>query len=121
MNLSKRFLKPWRANEMKSCPQCYSEVGLREISYGLPDGPLDENKYAIGGCCISDNDPTVKCIECGWEGENVNNAGIDNKIKMVKLQDISKMSDSEIDSYAKKIWEKLAKPKKGSGDDNSKK
>jgi hypothetical protein len=40
---------------------------------------------------------------------------------MVKLQDISKMSDSEIDSYAKKIWKKLAKPKKGSGDDNSKK
>jgi hypothetical protein len=39
---------------------------------------------------------------------------------MVELQDISKMSDSEIDSYAKQIWQKLAKPKKGSHDGNSK-
>jgi hypothetical protein len=24
---------------------------------------------------ISDNDPTLKCIECGWKGEFVNNMG----------------------------------------------
>ena len=94
-----------------SCPRCSSKTGLREIFYGLPDGPVDENKYAIGGCCISDNDPTIKCIECGWKGENVNNApGLGKEIRMVGLQDISKMSDSEIDSYAKQIWQKLAKP-----------
>ena len=60
---------------MKSCPACKSKTGLREILYGLADGPVDEKKYAIGGCCISDNDPTVKCIECGWKGEFVNKIG----------------------------------------------
>lgn len=39
---------------------------------------------------------------------------------MVELQDISKMSDTEIDSYAKQIWQKLVKPNKGSNDGNSK-
>jgi hypothetical protein len=39
-----------------------------------PNAPLiDESKYVLGGCCISDNDPTIKCIECGWKGEYVNN------------------------------------------------
>jgi hypothetical protein len=106
---------------MKSCPDCKSPSGLREIFYGMPDGPVDEERYAIGGCCVSDDDPTLKCIECGWKGGNVNNApGLGKEIKMVELQDISKMSDSQIDSYAKQIWQKLAKPKKGSDDGNSK-
>jgi hypothetical protein len=60
---------------LKNCPACKSESGLREIFYGYPDGPVDEKKYAIGGCCISDNDPTIKCIECGWKGEFVNHMG----------------------------------------------
>ena len=55
-----------------TCPQCSSKSGLREILYGLPDGPVDQEQYAIGGCCISDNDPTIKCIECGWKGDFVN-------------------------------------------------
>ena len=106
---------------MKSCPTCNSPDGLREISYGMPDGPVDEARLAIGGCCVSDDDPTLKCIECGWKGENVNNApSLGKEIKMVELQDISKMSDTEIDSYAKQIWQKLAKPKKGSNDGSSK-
>ena len=87
----------------------------------MPDGPVDEERYAIGGCCVSDYDPTLKCIECGWKGVNVNNApGLGNAIRMVELKDISKMSNSEIDSYAKQNWQKLAKPKKGSYDGNSK-
>ena len=61
--------------QLKICPACKSKTGLREIFYGYPDGPVDEKKYAIGGCCISDNDPTIKCIECGWKGEFVNNLG----------------------------------------------
>ena len=44
-----------------------------EIFYGYPDGPVDDEKYAIGGCCISDNDPSIKCVDCGWKGEYVNN------------------------------------------------
>jgi len=110
-----------RVNKMKSCPGCNASYGLREIIYGLPDGPVDEARYAIGGCCVSDNDPTLRCIECGWEGVNVNNApGLGKELRMAELQDISKMSDSEIDSYAKQIWQKLAKPKNGSNDGNSK-
>ena len=60
---------------MKSCPLCKSKTSLRKIVYGYPDGPVDDEKYAIGGCCISDNDPTVKCIKCGWKGEFVNHIG----------------------------------------------
>ena len=106
---------------MKSCPTCNSPDGLREIIYGMPDGPVDEDRYAIGGCCVSDDDPTLKCIVCGWKGENVNNApGLGKEIRMVELQDISKMNDAEIDSYAKQIWQKLANPKKGEINGNSK-
>ena len=106
---------------MKSCPTCNSSSGLREIIYGMPDGPVDEEMYAIGGCCVSDNDPTLKCVDCGWKGENVNNApGLGKEIRMVELQDIAKMNDAEIDSYAKQIWQKLANPKMGEIDDNSK-
>jgi hypothetical protein len=101
---------------MKSCPTCNSPKRLREIIYGMPDGPVDEAKYAIGGCCISDNDPTVKCIECGWKGEYVDNMpGSKREIKTVELADISKMSDREIDAYAQKTWGLLTQEKKNSG------
>ena len=106
---------------MKSCPTCNSSSGLREIIYGMPDGPVDEEMYAIGGCCVSDNDPTLKCVDCGWKGENVKNApGLGKEIQMVELQDISKMNDAEIDSYAIQIWQKLTKPTKGGTDGHSK-
>lgn len=106
---------------MKSCPQCFSQSGLRKILCGFPDGPVDGEEYAIGGCCVTDDNPTVKCIECGWKGQNVNNApGLGEEIRMVELQDISKMSDSQIDYYAKQIWQKLIKPNKGSHNGNSK-
>jgi hypothetical protein len=51
----------------KRCPSCKSETGLRKIIYGLSAEPLDESKYLIGGCCITGNDPTHECIECGWQ------------------------------------------------------
>jgi hypothetical protein len=106
---------------MKSCPICNSSKGLREIIYGMPDGPVDEARFAIGGCCVSEDDPTLKCIECGWKGENLKNApGLGKEIRIVELQDISKMSDSAIDFYAKQIWQNLAKQEKGSDDGSSK-
>lgn len=106
---------------MKSCPTCNSSSGLREIIYGMPDGPVGEEIYAIGGGCVSDNDPTLKCVDCGWKGENVNNApGLGKEIRMVELQDISNMNDAGIDSYAKQVWQKLANPKMGEIDENSK-
>jgi len=51
----------------KKCPGCGSTSGLRKIIYGMPDGPVDESKYLIGGCCISGIDPTHECIECGHQ------------------------------------------------------
>ena len=101
-----------------SCPRCSSRSGLREIFYGLLDGPVDEKKvdekkYEIGGCCISDNDPTVKCIECGWKGEYVDNMpGSKREIKTVELEDISKMSEEEINAYAKRTWNLLTQENK---------
>ena len=97
------------------CPRCSSKTGLRGIFYGLPDGPVDEEKYAIGGCCISDNDPTVKCIECGWKGEYIDNMkGWKRGTKFVELEDISKMSEEEIDAYAKRAWDLLTQENKNS-------
>jgi hypothetical protein len=88
---------------------------LRKIFYGLPDGPVDEKKYAIGGCCISDNDPMFKCIECGWKGEYVDNMpGSKREIKTVELEDISKMSKEEIDAYSKRTWDLLTQDHKNS-------
>ena len=75
------------------CPACNSADGIRKIVYGLPDGPLDEEKFVIGGCCITDEYPTRKCIRCGWKGRNIKrNLGLGNEIKVVELQDISTMS-----------------------------
>jgi hypothetical protein len=85
MILLRRFLMPWRINKMKSCPVCDSYSGFREIIYGMPGGPVDEEKYAIGGCCVTDDDPTLKCVQCGWEGENTNNVpGLGNEITVVE-------------------------------------
>ena len=96
------------------CPACKSADGIRKIVYGLPDGPLDEEKFVIGGCCITDEDPTRKCIRCGWKGRYIKrNLGLGNEIEVVELKDISTMSDTEIDSYAQQIWQKLDKPNKG--------
>jgi len=58
---------------MLKCPECHSLSGLREIIYGLPDEPFEDGKYVTGGCCISERDPSRLCLECGWEGEFVNN------------------------------------------------
>jgi hypothetical protein len=58
---------------MNDCPTCKSPKGIREVIYGLPEGPVDEAKYSLGGCCISENDAMLICIDCGWEGNFVNN------------------------------------------------
>jgi hypothetical protein len=51
------------------CLKCGSSVGIREIIYGPPDGPEDDVKTVLGGCCITDQDPTSTCTQCGWEGD----------------------------------------------------
>lgn len=57
----------------KSCPSCESESGLREILYGMPEFPVDETKYYVGGCTIIPNSPNWLCLECGWTGWSHNN------------------------------------------------
>lgn len=99
----------------KACPKCDSKSGVREILYGLPDGPLDESKFASGGCCISENDPTIRCIECGWEGEYRDNTLFhDRSIRVAKLKPIAGMTDAEVDEYAKALWGKLTEGERGS-------
>lgn len=51
----------------QNCPSCGSANGLREYIYGMPDGPPDESKYLIGGCCVTGDDPTHECIDCGHQ------------------------------------------------------
>lgn len=58
---------------MKKCPKCVSQSGFREIIYGLPIQPFDDELYETGGCCISEKDPMRMCRERGWEGEFVDN------------------------------------------------
>lgn len=53
---------------MKPCPECHSKTGIKKFLWGMPQFPVDETKYVIGGCCVTDDDPTHACIECGWEG-----------------------------------------------------
>jgi hypothetical protein len=69
---------------------------------------------------VTDGDPTLKCVECGWKGVNTNSApGLCNEIRMAELQHVSKLSESKVGDYEKQIWQELSKPKKGELDGNS--
>ena len=56
----------------KVCPTCGHRSGVR-IVYGMPDFELFEQSerglVALGGCIITDADPTWRCLEeeCGAE------------------------------------------------------
>ena len=51
----------------KECPACQGS-DIKEIVYGLPDiESFDFEKYEVGGCCVSDNDPGFKCKSCDLE------------------------------------------------------
>jgi hypothetical protein len=52
--------------QLSYCPNCKSK--LKDILYGLIAEPVDEEKYVIGGCDISEDAPTKKCSSCDWEG-----------------------------------------------------
>ena len=55
-------------NKIKKCPVCDKRESVRKIQYGFPALPVDEDIYALGGCVIFDDQPSFRCIECGWEG-----------------------------------------------------
>lgn len=52
------------------CPACGEKTGVN-IVYGYPPLELREaeerGEIALGGCCISDNDPERRCLKCGHE------------------------------------------------------
>ena len=49
-----------------SYPSCGAVGSLREIVYGMPGPDFDFDKYIVGGCCVTENDPDIGCKECGW-------------------------------------------------------
>ena len=51
----------------KKCPSCNSSAGAREYIYGMPREEPDPSKFVLGGCCISDDIPDYKCINCGTD------------------------------------------------------
>jgi predicted RNA-binding Zn-ribbon protein involved in translation (DUF1610 family) len=57
-----------RLAKTMACPNCGGKNDLREILYGLPEGQPDPRVYRLGGCCISENDPELICVSCGWQG-----------------------------------------------------
>jgi len=56
----------------KKCPKCGSLIVAR-ILYGFPawseelEADLKAGRVAIGGCCITGDDPAWKCMECETE------------------------------------------------------
>jgi len=55
-------------NKAPICPVC-GGGDLKEIIYGLPDPEsFDFEKYEVGGCCITPNDPKYLCQVCGPVG-----------------------------------------------------
>ena len=50
------------------CPDC-SSTDIVPIAYGFPtpetQKALQRGEVALGGCCISDDDPTWICRACG--------------------------------------------------------
>ncbi len=63
--------KSWLAGSPgAACPTCGERSG-RPILMGMPSGEVFEALDAgaidieLGGCCISDDDPTHRCAACG--------------------------------------------------------
>ena len=61
---------PTTTEQPERCPECGSGRVAR-ILYGLPhfseelERKLEAGEVVLGGCMISDDDPTRQCAECG--------------------------------------------------------
>jgi len=59
----------------KECKYCSSK-NVVTIFWGYPADMdyvmklVDEKKLVLGGCCVSDNDPALECIDCGQRSGN---------------------------------------------------
>lgn len=50
------------------CPKCNEMGKIKEVLYGMPSEDYNQEKFVLGGCCISDNDPEIQCTNCDWTG-----------------------------------------------------
>ncbi len=51
------------------CPTC-GHTPVAAILWGMPLGPPegeDEGYVTLGGCCVTGDDPTHQCANCGTE------------------------------------------------------
>ncbi len=54
----------------RKCPKCGSNK-VAAILFGLPvyseklQQDMDSGKIVLGGCCVTDHDPTWQCVDCG--------------------------------------------------------
>jgi hypothetical protein len=57
------------AKKPDKCPECGSDK-IASILYGLPafspslKEKIKDDKIVLGGCCITNDDPTWKCVDC---------------------------------------------------------
>ena len=57
------------AKKPERCPACESEK-IARILYGMPafseelHNKLNNKEIVLGGCCITGDDPTWKCVDC---------------------------------------------------------
>ena len=55
--------------KIKNCPSCYSPR-IAKIVYGYPDyddkmaEDISEERIVLGGCCVTEDDPDYKCVDC---------------------------------------------------------
>lgn len=51
----------------RQCPACKSK-NVASIEYGYPSSEaieqVEQKKIVLGGCCISDRDPSWRCMDC---------------------------------------------------------
>lgn len=58
-----------RSRKPRACPAC-GHKPVANILYGMPafskelEADMESGKVVLGGCCISEDDPTWECAEC---------------------------------------------------------
>lgn len=67
MMIARRYVR-----KPRKCPVCGSNR-IAYVMYGLPAfseqlmQEIKAGKIALGGCCISEDNPTWQCADCGSE------------------------------------------------------
>jgi hypothetical protein len=68
-NNNPKKIKYESVSKPDSCPACGS-IKIAVIMYGLPakspqlTQDVKDGKIVFGGCCITGNDPSWKCLDC---------------------------------------------------------